>query len=783
MMPLYTLPIRADAGDRWEADLNALDPGSVLAIDRRSGQSETLPAEVLTRLAGPSDLDPNRLLAFHIGSGVRLRTPSRCGFRLNWVGQAASGKLETHLGILTRAELEAGVEIAVNGSLLGALWRESDRLRLCMFSRGDCAGGLDVRATAAARLDVAHEGRDLILAILGAHPLQWLRSMSERARGGRPGEALVRFFDLWEDLDSFTATAIWEAAGDPTRLEALRAWMLRIVAEASDENSLRQLFQAHMPQPDSDPARWIEALAGSLWGAAAGVAGLEKLQAAARNAEKLLADAALVQVLTELKRQACEEAARALQDAVPEAVWELAPSVRQKAATALSSKLTAELSYQVSGACSDEALFDGSFDCTEAGIAALRAALAGDLTSALDERSGHVQLHLALLTHGVRRHSVLDLNLPFLDRKQWSSRLETLASVRIEPTTDGRLLVYTLSAKDELTRQDLARSAMSLCGVVLTRSREAKAQFSLQHSDVRRLSGVQARSVLPPLLTAYRFETARQWLESVLPQAREVEIELALSVPGEMVAAWLDAPVERSPNFGPVYTEVSVTVQQAMRTWLPYVYFSDLSRYDTLGAAYPLVVYQCTLPFRSKAKNEFAYDVMSAESVAVARRSTGWALAAELARIEQLLVAAGKPETARFYRPSRKDVILASVERAPRLFHALLVADALFIDQLIRLGVRAGGLRQAMQHEPQRAVRELARFGEEFVKTFHRRLRRLYGGQDFVSFGPLILVEATRALSGALRSVGALCGVCRLRIEDGGAVIAERTFTNVDYRL
>jgi len=127
-------------------------------------------------------------------------------------------------------------------------------------------------------------------------------------------------------------------------------------------------------------------------------------------------------------------------------------------------------------------------------------------------------------------------------------------------------------------------------------------------------------------------------------------------------------------------------------------------------------------------------------------------------------------------------VILASVERSPRLLNSLLVADALFVDHLIRLGVRAGGLRRAMEREPQRALRELAKFGEEFVKTFHRRLRRLYGGDDFACFGPLILVEATRGLNVALSSRGLVSGVLHLEIHKNGGRTIGRTFTNPDYQ-
>ncbi len=121
MTQFLALPLCADAGSRLQEELNALGPGSVLVVDRHSGHCEALPAEELTRLVFVGHPDTNRILVFHMGGGLKLRAPVRCGFRLNWVAEAAPGKLETHPGILTGPELEADLEVAVGGSLLGAL--------------------------------------------------------------------------------------------------------------------------------------------------------------------------------------------------------------------------------------------------------------------------------------------------------------------------------------------------------------------------------------------------------------------------------------------------------------------------------------------------------------------------------------------------------------------------------------------------------------------------------------------------------------------------------------
>lgn len=772
-LPPLPVELRAAA----EAELN-ISAGNAVRVNVRTGQLEPFELDRLKQVTAPADLADSSVVAFRLEGGLRAVVPVRYGLQMNWVGEAAPGKLTGHIGVRTDLAAQAQLEVSLAGSLLGYVWLEQDRLRLWITRSHKSAAALDARVQAGGQSLLPEAVRDWIAALAGSHPSEWLQRIADEARAGKLGETALRLFQLWDALDERTAAALWKAASTSEALEAFHSWVQRL-ASLDSPQALRGLLEGKLPEPVRE---WVEDLSGSLLRTLTDDAIGQKLLAAARAAEAVLGEASRAELLRQLRLRAAQEMAQAPAAKIPDGVGDFVRSLAAKALHALENKLRADLTYYAAASVEETALFDGWFDFSPAGIEAFAAALGGDLTAALQIEPEHGGVNLGLLSHGIRQESRLELGLPFLDRKRWSARLESLAELRVETTPDGRLLSYTVQAEDELAREGVLHSVMSLCGAIALRPKDASTHFSVSYSDRRQLSGRQARSVLAPLLAAYHFEEARAWLESVAPEAQQVVAELTLSVPGEMLAAWLEAPVERSPNYGPVYTEVSVAVQQAMRTWLPYVYFSDLSRYDTPGAAYPLVVYQCTLPFRSKSKNEFAYDVMSAESVAVARRSTGWALAGELARIEQLLVAAGKADTARFYRPSRKDVILAAVERSPRLLNALLLADAQFIDQLIRLGVKAGGLRRAMEREPQRAVRDLAKFGAEFVKTFHRRLRRLYGGQDFVSFGALILVEATRALNAALKSAGGISGLCRLQVAGKDGASVERTFVNADYR-
>jgi hypothetical protein len=444
----------------------------------------------------------------------------------------------------------------------------------------------------------------------------------------------------------------------------------------------------------------------------------------------------------------------------------LARAVYAQALAALERKYSAGLAFHLARTEAETALLDCSFDLTDEGMSAYRKALSGDIA---DLAGAH--LRRATLTDQLSGQSAIELALPFLDRGQWSNGWEALAKAEIECTADGRLVVYTVDAADSVQRKQEYQSRLALSGGLLAAAARRESNFTVSYSTTR--TGVDC-SALAPILAAYGFDAQAQ---TALASAADGSTSLALSIPGELVACWLNAPAERDPGFFDAYSAVSRAVQQALRNWLPYLYFADLERYGDLGAAWPLVLYGCTRPFRGRPRSEFTYDVMDPERVAQARRSALRALPAELERIAQLLAGAGRTAAARFYAPGQEDAVLEATQRQPRLFQSLLAADAFFVDSLVHLGNHGRGLTAALERDPRVAVRELARFSAAFVTAFHRRLRRLYGGDNFVALGSLLLVEATRALASTARPDAAIAGVLRLANGD-----ASRTFVNAAFR-
>jgi hypothetical protein len=473
---------------------------------------------------------------------------------------------------------------------------------------------------------------------------------------------------------------------------------------------------------------------------------------------------------------AVAQAAGAAASGVLATVSRLAQSAYQKALPALELKCAALLSFAWRSAARGETLLDCSFAFTESGMLAYGQALAGDFSGVLSAPSAGARVHKAMLTEALQGERTIELHMPFMDRKAWAVRWEALARAEIEAGAGGRLLVYTVKAADRIEQNNTYQSTLALAGSLLYP--RATASFELSYTDARSGDAGHLARTLAPLLEAYGFPPeAARWLEGAAAAGGRLSSSLTLEVPGAAVAAWLRAPSERDPEFFDVYSKVSVAVQQATRRWLPYVYFSEMERYEELSAAYPLVFFASTRPFGGRPRSEFAYDLVGPDSPGVARPWAARPLATALERVHAQLLAAGQPQLARSYASWRAPEILAGIVKKPRLLNALLTGDAFFVDRLVRLGVEARAMAGLLAADPRKATRKLLAFAADFTALFHRRLRRLYGGRDFAAFGALLLVEATRALGATLE--GDMPVSATLHVSLAGR---EQTFVNTGYR-
>jgi hypothetical protein len=452
----------------------------------------------------------------------------------------------------------------------------------------------------------------------------------------------------------------------------------------------------------------------------------------------------------------CDPLLRALfafdSEAPSRAATRLANAIYEQVFRALETQCAADLSR---GTSRGTALLDCTFDFTTEGLAAYRLALTGNPAAEC----------LATTLEGER---TIEVHLPALDRREWPERWNALADAEAVAEEDGRVFVHA-KVPGRAAQKNVSQGALALAAPLLYPQCSG---FEIGFTDTQVSTAGQLAQSLPRLLRPYDFGPEPwEWLASA--PAGEVVASVSLSVPGSLAGAWLRAPGERESTFFDIYSKVSVALQLALRRWLPYVYFSDLNRFEDPALAYPLIFYRSTYPCSGRPRSDFAYDLVCPDEPGLARPWTARPLASSLARAERLLIAAGRKGLAHWYESWRSREVLAGIIRRPRFINELLTTDAFFIDRFVGLGLAGRELLPSFDVNPRRAVKDLAVFVAEFTTALNRKLRRLYGGQDFGALGSLLLVDATRALAASLDGRGTISATLRFSAQG-----REQTFVN-----
>jgi len=674
-------------------------------------------------ISNPSQIPDGASHEFETQLEMRLTGRARPSYSYHWLREVALGVVEADFGMKVACGVEAILDLRLNGRFRAVVSLDADRwLRLRIAKSREQRLNLSVQLAARVTdsTELPAQANELTAAILGVHPLQLVARLVKLAEKGKLSDEAVRLGI--EEAVLKQAMEYWRSL-DPTAATAA-------------------------------------------WAALSNGAALVPL----------IGNAEIAGVLLRIKSYADEALSPVASGSSARIARSLAGTVGEQVAGALEKICAAELDCRYQAASDETALIDCSFDFTPEGLRLYREALDGSFTRILTEPSDHARLAEGVLTHAIAREPMIELHLPFVGRKEWKSRLESLARVEVETTEDGRILVYSAEASSKLTRASVYQSALMLANALRIGESHSESNFKLSYSGTQTLGRVDAAARLAPTLQAYGFDgRVNEWLAE--NEADEIESNLTLAVPGGLVETWLRTPGERDAEFFPVFSRVSVAVQTAMRRALPHTYFRNLDEYETLASAYALLVYQASKPFAGRPRSEFTYDVMEDRSMASVYRSAAQALPQVLEGVSAMLAASGRSRIATFYAPRQTANILASVQRNPRLLRSLLVADAHFVGALVELGLEGRRLAGEFQNNPQKAVKSLSRFTAEFVQSYHSRLRRLYAGRDFPALGAMVLVEATAALAGATGVDAPVSAVLRLK-----AGTRERTFVNAAYR-
>jgi hypothetical protein len=495
-----------------------------------------------------------------------------------------------------------------------------------------------------------------------------------------------------------------------------------------------------------------------------------------------------------------------------------------KAKAALKRKYTFEFAAAYERASTDTALIDAEFDfgAAQPGLDALWAdALAGTFDRLFLEPRSDVALHTGALTHGVTRHTHVEVSLPFF--KGTIDHVNTaLASARVEEE-GGRVIVYEVTAEDLvsttslLPRKKTFRDSRLTIGAFLPTD-VATRQLRVHSTDAMTYtySFDQARTnmkrgdlqfQIKPLVTRFfpdafpegtSFDT---WITDLDKTIDTIEhngsdnfgntlLTLDLTLPSRVPAAWLSAPAD--PSARP-YMRMSRNIQGALKALIPPDFFQDRRQYDGANAkAAALMIYAAIPPSTSisldggkaaLSRDADVYwdiaeprerDAMMAHPLTVA------GLVAAMKDVHDMLAAIGRRSDAAFYQPGELGKIIGAVQGREGHAHlmSLLQMEQDIIHAAHQAGLRMAAFRSRAGTSPREAIDALEGFGSALTSAFNAKVASVYGGGALRTLGTMLFVAAARGLSDDLQGIQP-AGLLRLTVLRQSAAFPPAGFPNV----
>jgi hypothetical protein len=281
-----------------------------------------------------------------------------------------------------------------------------------------------------------------------------------------------------------------------------------------------------------------------------------------------------------------------------------------KALAALQKTYTFSLAATYQQTTTTDALLDAEFDfAVDAADAekCLALALDGQVSQLMSSATAHpsVTLNQAVLTHGVKRQSTVELTLPYFVQTETHVN-DVLASISAIDHGEGRLL--TVSASDNVStvvnkrnkRDSTLTFSLSLksaasTGLVIHEEPTATASYTLTETFVK-MARTRFIARYQPELTTYfptTFGTGQPtvsaWADALTTPNQmlgEGSISLEVTVPPAVLLAWMKAPAGRTD---PLYKDLAIVLVREFRTILLQQYFADISRYKNVAPQSPVL--------------------------------------------------------------------------------------------------------------------------------------------------------------------------------------------------
>ena len=470
-----------------------------------------------------------------------------------------------------------------------------------------------------------------------------------------------------------------------------------------------------------------------------------------------------------------------------------------KTVNALNSTYTAQLNATYQQTTTDTALIDASFNFSKPadapGVAtALQQLLAGRLDDFLTEPRAGVTLVSGALTHQVKRHSHVDLTLPFLKIEgDWISN--ATASFNAIDQNGGRLTVYQLNvtgtqvSKDTFTSLWTGRNwrstSIALSGQLSSKleSGESLRVYANTETDRQRLATstssirLEVANMSLNQLDADIEPFAVQFMRRAFPDNAAFErwaatgrllskpgntlVSLDIELPASVPLAWLNNTVTNTKD--QIYKQLSVTLQFLLKRYLRDYYFRDINQYKNLSSAYLVLLYAAIPPENSivvdgrpsSVDDGIYWDVVDINAVRamadLARDSSSpQGFRAQLAQAQARLLAGGQSGLAKSFDPS--DGVTDYFNQATSdtnmglLKNALLQVESTVISAARNAALDAASFNALVAgNKPVEALKALTDFGNKIVEAFNEDLSSVFvkDNDALQRLSPLIFAQAS----------------------------------------
>jgi hypothetical protein len=713
-------------------------------------------------------------------------------FDLHWLREITTG---FPLGarpvrVWPASPVRAGVRL--QGDFVTLVWRDGAGQTWIHVAVGcgDAAPAIALEARTPPPAGVPRIMDEVLRALTGSTSVEWLRgvfadscSLAWKELAGRIGARPDQLDDLAMYFRALTTTeedALWRAASTTGDLSELQSWLEVLASEqtgAFDERLHDELQREGASFWRGAAGEWLNATAGATMACLTWPTISARLAVSARKILAVLIRDDLASLLVRFHAAADGEWAVL-------APWyrsRIAQSCGALGANVGSDKVLDEVSLwmkkiherlhleSIEAACrrarealsaaivtpdskgsQNNALVNLGVASSPEGDEVVDRVLHGDLRPCCYSSSGSphgVRMLGGLLGHLHGRRIVVEVLLPFLQKRSWTTEREDLATAEIHQTGAGQLVFRRAAGNEDWSVE--RESAALLLSAVFTSRTEAPADdmIHMVHENRRTLQGNETDIPWLRMIGAYGLSVRG------VP-AGPAEATLKVEIPWNWAEAWCHAPLKRDAAYVDRFIQLSLTMQDMARHWLPALCLSTAEQFDTPKAVLPLLVYAASQPHVNRRKPEFGYDAMSPFSVERAAASASGRLLELLDPLHRSLKASSRSRTAEYYSPDRARLIISAVQRKPRALAALLAGDMFLLEHCFQLTAISRELRAVAARNPAQALRKLAQASEEIVKTRLRGIKRHYPNQTYDGLGVVYLLEATRMLAAGAGGAG-----------------------------